>query len=202
MSGLSTISSVLGMALSMSSDSTIPSGDSPASSAIANTHIATPKAHTAGSLPDLPTDSSPESSRVIGGLSALGASARSIQAPAPDFSQLTMVRKADYDSSDKESIWSSSTSEFTATTVESDPHEPSRIEAHLYYAGLRLNGRGPKLVYRDSSDVYEEPSGPEEYKRLMRLVAVPDDHEFGKDGLWDRVRDKVRGLLVTQQLLA
>jgi len=113
-----------------------------------------------------------------------------------------MVRKADYDSSDKESIWSSSTSEFTATTVESDPHEPSRIEAHLYYAGLRLKGRGPKLVYRDSSDVYEEPSGPEEYKRLMRLVAVPDDHEFGKDGLWDRVRDKVRGLLVTQQLLA
>lgn len=100
------------------------------------------------------------------------------------------------DSSDNEGTWSSS------TTVETDPHEPSRIEAHLYYAGLRRKGRGPKLVYRDSSDIYEEPSGPEEYKRLMRLVAVPDDHEFGKDGLWDRVRDKVRGLLVTQQLLA
>lgn len=94
-------------------------------------------------------------------------------------------------------------SESTATTVETDPHEPSRIEAHLYYAGLRPKGRGPKLVYRDSSDVYEEPSGPKEYKRLMRLVAVPDDHEFGKDGLWDRVRDRVRvSLLVTQQLLA
>lgn len=105
-------------------------------------------------------------------------------------------------SSDNESIWSSSTSESAATTIESDPHEPSRIEAHLYYAGLRPKGRGPKLVYRDSSDVYEKPFGPEEYKRLMRLVAVPDDHEFGKDGLWDRVRDKVRGLLVTQQLLA
>lgn len=107
-------------------------------------------------------------------------------------------------SSDKSSDSSdnSFTSEFTATTVESDPHEPSRIEAYLYYAGLRPKGRGPKLVYRDSSDVYEEPSGPEEYKRLMRLVAVPDDHEFGKDGLWDRVRDKVRGFLVTQQLLA
>ncbi|KIJ11038.1 hypothetical protein PAXINDRAFT_101831, partial [Paxillus involutus ATCC 200175] len=85
------------------------------------------------------------------------------------------------DSSDNESI--------------TDPHELSRIEAHLYYAGLRPKGRGPKLVYRDSSDVYEEPSGPEEYKRLMRLVAVPDDHEFGKDGLWDRVRDKVVELL-------
>ena len=106
------------------------------------------------------------------------------------------------DSSDNESVWSSSTSSPTATMVESDPHEPSRIEAHLYYAGLRPKGRGPKLVYRDSSDVYEEPSGPEEYKRLMRLVAVPDDHEFGKDRLWDRVRDKACGLLVTQQLLA
>jgi hypothetical protein len=106
------------------------------------------------------------------------------------------------DSSDNQGIWCSSTNESTATMVESDPHEPSRIEAHLYFAGLRPKGRGPKLIYRDSSDVYEEPSGPEEYKRLMRLVAVPDDHEFGKDGLWDRVRDKVRGLLVTQQLLA
>ena len=106
------------------------------------------------------------------------------------------------DSSDNESIWSSPASESAATTVEADPHEPSRIEAYLYYAGLRSRGRGPKLVYRDSSDVYEEPSGPEEYKRLMRLVAVPDNHEFGKDGLWDRVRDKVRGLLVTQQLLS
>ncbi len=105
-------------------------------------------------------------------------------------------------SSDNESIWSSSTGESTATTVESDPHEPSRIEAHLYYAGLRPKGRGPKLVYRDSSDVYEEPWGPEEYKRLMRLVTVPDGHELGKDGLWDRVRDKVRGLLGTQHLLA
>ncbi|CAE6530617.1 unnamed protein product [Rhizoctonia solani] len=99
------------------------------------------------------------------------------------------------DSSDNESICSSSTNEYTTTTVETDPHKPSRTEAHLYYAGLRSKGRGPKLVYRDSSDVYEEPSGPEEYKRLMRLVAVPDNHEFGKNGLWDRVRDKVVELL-------
>jgi len=97
------------------------------------------------------------------------------------------------DSSDEfDSLWPSSKSKSSATTVEISPHEPSRIETHLYYAGIRENGRGPKLIYRDSSDVYVEPTGPEEYKRLMRLVAVPDDHKFGEDGLWERVRAKVR----------
>ena len=89
------------------------------------------------------------------------------------------------------SLWSSIESESSATTAESSPHEPSRIESHLYYHGLRENGRGPKLIFRDSSDIYEEPTGPEEYKRLMRLVTVPDDHEFGQNGLWETVRAKV-----------
>lgn len=95
-------------------------------------------------------------------------------------------------SSELDSLWPNSESESSATTAESSPHEPSRVEAHLYYAGIRENGRGPKLIYRDSSDVYVEPNGPEEYKRLMRLVAVPDYHEFGQDGLWEKVRAKVR----------
>ena len=99
------------------------------------------------------------------------------------------------------SLWLSSQSESSATTVESAPHEPSTIAAHLYYAGLRDNERGPKLIYKDSSDVYVEPTGPEEYKRLMRLVAVPDDHEFGEDGLWERVRAKVSLVRVMQQYL-
>ena len=73
-----------------------------------------------------------------------------------------------------------------------------QIKAHIYYAGLCSNGHGPKLIYRDSSDVHEEPSGPKEYKQLMRLVAVPDDLEFGKDGLWDRLHDKVCGPLMTK----
>jgi len=107
---------------------------------------------------------------------------------------LSLDEHSDFSSSEFDSLWPSSESESSATTVESSPHEPSRIEAHLYYAGIRENGRGPKLIYRDSSDVYVEPTGPEEYKRLMRLVAVPDDHEFGENGLWERVRDKVRVL--------
>lgn len=85
----------------------------------------------------------------------------------------------------------SNESESSATTIGAAPHEPSSIESHFYYHGIRENGRGPKLIYRSSSDVYEEPTGPEEYKRLMRLVAVPDNHVFGQNCLWQRVQAKV-----------
>lgn len=103
--------------------------------------------------------------------------------------------------SDEDDLWSSDDSESTATTVESSPHEVPKIEASLYYAGVGPKGRGPKLIYRTSEDKFEEPDGPEAYRRLMRVISVPDSHEFGENGLWDRVRNKVRGYLVTQQFL-
>ncbi|KIO20961.1 hypothetical protein M407DRAFT_29405 [Tulasnella calospora MUT 4182] len=90
---------------------------------------------------------------------------------------------------------SSDDSVSSTTTVESTPYEVSKFEANLYYAGVRANGRGPKLVYRTSGDKFEEPSGPEAYKRLMRVVPVPDSFEFGQNGSWDGVRDKVVELL-------
>jgi len=74
-------------------------------------------------------------------------------------------------------------------------HEVPKVEARLYYAGIRPKGRGPKLIYRTSSDIFEEPSGFEAYARLMKVITVPENHEFGKNGLWDRVRDKVCGFL-------
>lgn len=76
-------------------------------------------------------------------------------------------------------------------------HEVSLAEARLYYAGVGPKGRGPKLIYRTSSDIFEEPSGPEAYRRLMKAIAVPNDHdhEFSKDRQWGRVRDKVCPLL-------
>jgi hypothetical protein len=83
----------------------------------------------------------------------------------------------------------------------STPYEVPKIEANLYYAGVGPKGRGPKLIYRTSDDKFEEPHGPEAYARLMRIVAVPDSHDFGQNGMWDMVCDRVRGLLVTQQLL-
>ncbi|KAG9078854.1 hypothetical protein FRC06_008135 [Ceratobasidium sp. 370] len=97
--------------------------------------------------------------------------------------------------SDDESVWSSSNSVSSATTAVSAAHEVPKVEAHLYYAGVGPRGRGPKLIYRTSDDIFEEPSGPEAYKRLMKAIAVPESHEFGQDGMWDMVRDKVVVLL-------
>jgi hypothetical protein len=98
-------------------------------------------------------------------------------------------------------LWFSNDSDSSATKFESSPYEVSKIEANLYYAGVGPKERGPKLIYRTSDDKFEEPDGPEAFKRLMRVVAVPDSHESGQNGMWDRVRDQVRSLLVTQQFL-
>ncbi|KAF7321492.1 hypothetical protein MKEN_00670000 [Mycena kentingensis (nom. inval.)] len=102
--------------------------------------------------------------------------------------------------SGEDDLWSSDDSETTATTVESSPHEVPKIEASLYYAGVGPKGRGPKLVYRTSEDKFEEPDGPEAYRRLMRVISVPDSHEFGQNGLWDTVRDKVVDLLDARKI--
>jgi hypothetical protein len=103
--------------------------------------------------------------------------------------------------SDEDNLWSSDDSVSSATTPESIPYPVTKVEANLYYAGVSPKGRGPKLICRTSDDKFEEPSGPEAYKRLMRVVAVPDSYEFGQDRTWDTIRDQVRGLLVTQQFL-
>ncbi|KAI0034775.1 hypothetical protein K488DRAFT_77071 [Vararia minispora EC-137] len=82
-------------------------------------------------------------------------------------------------SSEDESLWSSDDSVSSAATVKPKPYD----------------GRGPKLIYRTSEDVFDEPSGPEAYKRLMRVVAVPDTHHFGTNVTWDAIRDQVVVLL-------
>lgn len=70
------------------------------------------------------------------------------------------------------------------------PHQVPKWEAFLYYAGLRCT-KGPKLVYRTSSDKWSMPGGPENYPRLMKHIEVNEDHELGAGGLWDVIRDKV-----------
>ncbi|KAF4619396.1 hypothetical protein D9613_005528 [Agrocybe pediades] len=100
------------------------------------------------------------------------------------------------DEFDQGTLWSSDEGVLSATTVESSsPHDVSRAEASLYYAGVGPKGRGPKLIYRTSDDVFYEPSGPEMYKRLMRIVPVPDDHQIGQNNMWDKLRDQVMSLL-------
>lgn len=88
---------------------------------------------------------------------------------------------------DSDNLWSEDEGEI-------GPYEVSRIEARFYYAGVGSKGRGPSLVYRTSDDVFEKPSGPEAPRRTMRIIKVPDNHQLGSNGLWDTVRDHVRGL--------
>ena len=104
-------------------------------------------------------------------------------------------------SSKDQALWSSNDSVSTTTTVEPSPYDVPKLEANLYYAGVGPKGRGPKLIYRTSEDIFEEPSGPEAYKRLMRVIAVPDTHEFGPNVTWDEIWDQVCGFLVTKRLL-
>jgi hypothetical protein len=104
-------------------------------------------------------------------------------------------------SSEDDNLWFSDDSVSSATTAEPSAHEVPKLEANLYYAGVGPKERGPKLIYRTSEDVFEAPSGPEAYKRVMRIISVPDTHEFGPKVSWDVIRDQVRDLLITQQFL-
>ncbi len=70
-----------------------------------------------------------------------------------------------------------------------------------YYSGISPRSHCPRLVYRDSDDVFEEPGGPDNRVREMKLVHVPETHEFAHNGLWEKVRDWVRFLVVITEIL-
>ncbi|OJT09444.1 hypothetical protein TRAPUB_14075 [Trametes pubescens] len=77
-------------------------------------------------------------------------------------------------------------------TSDHDTHNVPEYEAYKYYGGLSgFGGRGPKLVYRTSTDKFAAPRGPEAYSRVMRLRHVPNNHKLGQEGLWDRIRSEV-----------
>lgn len=81
--------------------------------------------------------------------------------------------------SDLNSLWSNDGTSSSISDVETSLYDASRLEAHLYHAGLRFGGRGPKLVYRTSKKIFIPPTGPEAYRRLMKLSEVPANHNLG-----------------------
>ncbi|KAK7041758.1 hypothetical protein VNI00_009047 [Paramarasmius palmivorus] len=90
------------------------------------------------------------------------------------------------------SLWDTSDS---SNISESSPYDVSKLEAHLYFAGVRgPNRHGPKLIFRTSKDVFEPPTGPEAYRRLMQLRPVYEHPKLGKDNLWEFIRSEVRDL--------
>ncbi|KAG5342634.1 hypothetical protein C0989_012139 [Termitomyces sp. Mn162] len=87
------------------------------------------------------------------------------------------------------------------TSVESFHHVVSKLEAYLYYFGIRGPGHwGPKLIYRTSKDVFTPPSGPEQDARIMQLLPVYHHDKLGQDDLWSTIRDEVVKLLDKQEI--
>ena len=102
---------------------------------------------------------------------------------------------SDY-SSNYSSLWDKDSFSSSVSYVESPRYDISKLEAHLYYFGIRGPRRlGPKLIFRTSKDVFTAPSGPEQDPRLMRICPVYEHHKLGKDDLWATIRSKVRDLL-------
>ncbi|KAF8901022.1 hypothetical protein CPB84DRAFT_1847006 [Gymnopilus junonius] len=74
------------------------------------------------------------------------------------------------------------------SSVESSCYDVPRLEAHLYYFGIRgRRRRGPKLTSRTSNGIYKVPPGTEQDFRLMQLHPVYEHHKLGKDDLWATV---------------
>ncbi|KAG8816370.1 hypothetical protein FRC19_000408 [Serendipita sp. 401] len=89
------------------------------------------------------------------------------------------------------------------TFVDSSDHGVSKLEAYLYYHGLRGNRKlGPKLIYRTSTDIFSPPSGPSQDLRVMQLLTV-HEHEHAKiaqHNLWRKIRDETVELLDHKQI--
>jgi len=104
---------------------------------------------------------------------------------------------ADSTSSYSSDLWEKDDS--SVPSVESSPYVVSKIEAHLYYFGIRgPRCWGPKLIFRTSKDVFTVPSGPEQDPRCMQLRPVYEHHKLSKDDLWATIRSKVCNFLEAQ----
>ena len=80
----------------------------------------------------------------------------------------------------------------TLTWVDPSSHGVSKLESHLYYTGLRGRGkRGPKLIYRTSTDIFLPPSGPFQEVRERQLLTVHEHPKLSQDNLWATIRDEV-----------
>lgn len=79
--------------------------------------------------------------------------------------------------------------------MKSSSHVVPKLEAHLYYYGLRGDRElGPKLVYRTSKDVFTPSSGPVQDVRTIEVLDVDHHEKLSENNLWRIVLGKVRDL--------
>ncbi|KAI0028686.1 hypothetical protein K488DRAFT_89481 [Vararia minispora EC-137] len=87
------------------------------------------------------------------------------------------------------------------TFVDSTSHGVPKLEAYLYYFGIRGRRQlGPKLIYRTSTDVFTPPSGPAQNLRMMQLLPVYEHAKLGENNLWATIRHETVGILDRLQI--
>jgi hypothetical protein len=82
------------------------------------------------------------------------------------------------------------------TSVDSSNHGVPKLEAYLYFHGIRGKRKaGPKLIWRSSTDVFSPPTGPSQDIRATQLLTVHEHAILGKDKMWKMIREEVRDFL-------
>ncbi|KAF6748456.1 hypothetical protein DFP72DRAFT_1074348 [Ephemerocybe angulata] len=61
------------------------------------------------------------------------------------------------------------------------------LRRDLYYFGVSSGGRGPKLVYRTSTDVFQGPTGPHNRTRTTQLLPVSGHSKLSNSDLWNTI---------------
>jgi len=85
------------------------------------------------------------------------------------------------------------------SSAESSSWEITKIEAGLYYFGIRgLKHLGPKLIFQTSKDIFKAPSGPDQDARVMQLLPVYEHHHpmLGEKETWLMICPQVSNLKV------
>ncbi|TDL16721.1 hypothetical protein BD410DRAFT_816673 [Rickenella mellea] len=104
-----------------------------------------------------------------------------------------------FEPSEHVNLWDSDDSSFTS--VDTSDHYVPKLEAFLYFHGLRGKRKlGPKLIYRTSKDTFSPPSGPSQDVRMMELLTVHKHAKLGQNNLWATIHDKTVELLDNKQI--
>ncbi|KAJ3769879.1 hypothetical protein FB446DRAFT_810254 [Lentinula raphanica] len=85
-------------------------------------------------------------------------------------------------------------------SIDSSVHGVPKLEAYMYYNGVRGGKCGPKLIYRTSTDVLPFPFGPFQYVLSIQLLTVHEHAKLSKDNLWSKIRDQTVQLLDDKQI--
>ncbi|KAJ3769869.1 hypothetical protein FB446DRAFT_810223 [Lentinula raphanica] len=85
-------------------------------------------------------------------------------------------------------------------SIDSSVHGVPKLQAYMYYNGVRGGKCGPKLIYKTSTDVLPYPTGPFQFFRLIQLLTVHEHAKLSKDNLWSKIRDQTVQLLDDKQI--